>query len=59
MYKKYNGSHPEAPKWNSDFGNFVSIDVLGFIQNPVLCYYIDVIMRFTYMVELYMDIRTP
>ena len=34
-YKKYNGSHPEAPKWNSDFCNFILIDVLGFItQNP-------------------------
>jgi hypothetical protein len=49
-----------TPKHQNDIltFNFVSIDVLGFIQNPVLCCYIDVIMRFTFVEELYMDIRT-
>ena len=49
-YKKYNGSHPEAPKWNSEFCNFVMIDVLGFItQNPNVK--MDAVLRSTVTVS--------
>jgi len=62
-HKKYNGSRPNATKWNSDFCNFVLIDVLGCIVHhpkslPGLLESFQVIKRFTYIVELCVEVGT-